>query len=44
MNYEIFKAENTDEIVWLRLNRLKSVTLCEKLIREKLLKSPNPQL
>lgn len=36
MQSESFKAENSDEIVWLRLNRLKSVTLCSKLIRKKL--------
>ena len=41
---ETFRAENTDEIVWLRLNRLKSVKLCEKLIRKKLAKSPNPNI
>ena len=42
MEQETFKAENIDEIVWLRLNRLKSVRLCENLIRKKLSKSPNP--
>jgi hypothetical protein len=42
MRYETYKAENIDEIVWLRLNRLKSIKLCENLIKDKLLKSPNP--
>lgn len=42
MRHETFKAENIDEIVWLRLNRLKSARLCENLIREKLAHSPNP--
>jgi hypothetical protein len=42
MRDETYKAENVDEIVWLRLNRLKSVKLCENLIRKKLTKSPNP--
>lgn len=42
MRHETFKAENIDEIVWLRLNRLKSVRLCENLIRKKLAKTPNP--
>lgn len=42
MRHETFKAENIDEIVWLRLNRFKSVKLCENLIRIKLAKSPNP--
>lgn len=41
MRDETFKAENVDEIVWLRLNRLKSVRLCENLIRKKLTKSQN---
>lgn len=44
MRDESFKAENVDEIVWLRLNRLKSVKLCENLIRRKLEKSPNPSI
>lgn len=42
MRNETFKAENVDEIVWLRFNRFKSVKLCEDLIRKKLIKSPNP--
>lgn len=41
MREETYKAENIDEIIWLRLNRLKSVKLCENLIRKKLSKSPN---
>lgn len=44
MRDESFKAENVDEIVWLRLNRLKSVKLCENLIRRKLEKFPNPSV
>ncbi len=35
MKAESFRAENTDEIVRLRLNRLKSVKLCEKLLQAK---------
>ncbi len=35
MKTESFKAENSVEIVWLRLNRLKSKNLCEKVIRSK---------
>jgi len=42
MKNEKFKAENADEIVWLRLNRLKSTKLCENLIRKKLATAPNP--
>ena len=38
MEMERYKAENADEIIWLRLNRLKSSKLCEKLIRTKLQK------
>jgi|JI10StandDraft_1071094.scaffolds.fasta_scaffold00925_10 hypothetical protein len=41
MRHETYKAEDIDEIVWLRLNRLKSVKLCENLIRTKLTKTPN---
>ncbi len=41
MKSEKYKAENSDEIVWLRLNRLKSNMLCEKLIKSKLEKEPN---
>jgi len=41
MPSERFKAENIDEIVLLRLNRLKSIKLCEKLIRNKLDKNQN---
>jgi hypothetical protein len=44
MTDEIFKAENGDEVVWLRLNRLKSVKLCENLLRGKLEKSPMPMI
>lgn len=44
MRHETFKAENIDEIIWLRLNRLKSVKLCENLIRTKLEKNPNPAI
>lgn len=36
MRNESYKAENADEIVWLRLNRLKSTNLCKKLIENKL--------
>lgn len=32
MRDEIFKAENVDELVWLRLNRFKSIQLCENLM------------
>ena len=42
MRSETFKAENIDELIWLRLNRLKSIKLCENLIRRKLSKTPNP--
>lgn len=35
MKSESYKGENTDEIVWLRLNRLKSINLCEKVIKSK---------
>ena len=35
MKTESFKAENSDEIVWIILNRLKSKNLCEKVIRSK---------
>jgi len=42
MANESYKAENSDEIVWLRLNRLKSIRLCENLIKTKLEKAPNP--
>jgi len=41
MQNESYKAENTDELVWLRLNRLKSTRLCENLLRSKLEKEPN---
>jgi len=41
MTTENYKAGDIDEIVWLRLNRLRSVKLCEKLIRAKLVKNPN---
>lgn len=41
MKHETFKASNIDEIIWLRLNRLKSVKLCEDLLRKKLEQSPN---
>lgn len=41
MRDESYKAENTDEIVWLRLNRFKSVKLCENLIRKKANKGPS---
>lgn len=44
MNEESYQAEDQDEIVWLRLNRLKSVILCEKLIRSKLKKEPNSEV
>ncbi len=44
MRNENFKAENIDELVWLRINRLKSVKLCENLIRNKLAKTPNPAI
>jgi hypothetical protein len=44
MDAESFLGENSDEIVWLRLNRLKSVKLCEILIRNKLSASPNPEI
>jgi len=33
---ERFVAEDSDEIVWLRLNRFKSVKLCEVVLKEKL--------
>lgn len=36
MEQESYKAEDSSELVWLRLNRLKSVKLCENLIRKKL--------
>lgn len=42
MSAESYKAENSDEIIWLRLNRLKSTKLCENLIRAKLEREPNP--
>lgn len=42
MRNETFKAENIDELIWLRLNRFKSVKLCENLIRKKLTTNPNP--
>ena len=35
MKTESYKAENSDEIVLLRLNRLKSINLCEKVIKSK---------
>ncbi len=35
MRNESYKAEDTDEIVWLRLNRFKSVKLCENLLQRK---------
>ena len=41
MSHETFKAEDIDEIVWLRLNRLKSIKLCENLIRKKLTRIHN---
>src|SRR5690606_17804251 len=44
MSRENYKANNVDEIVWLRLNRLRSVRLCEKLIRDKLTISPNEDI
>lgn len=44
MTHESYKAENIDEIVWLRLNRLKSVKLCENLIRKKLALTPNSKI
>jgi hypothetical protein len=44
MRQETFKADNIDEIVWLRLNRFKSIKLCENLIRLKLAKNPNPAI
>jgi hypothetical protein len=42
MSAESYKAENSDEIIWLRLNRLKSTKLCENLIRAKLERDANP--
>jgi len=44
MKSEKFKAENSDELVWLRLNRLKSARLCENLIKDKLEKKANPRI
>jgi hypothetical protein len=44
MKQETFKAQNIDEMVWLRLNRLRSVKLCENLIRQKLRKAPNDSI
>lgn len=44
-NYtERFRAENPDEIVFLRLNRLRSSRLCENLLRNKLKENPNPAI
>lgn len=40
-NSQSFRAENPDEIVFLRLNRLKSTRLCENLLRDKLSGTPN---
>jgi hypothetical protein len=42
MKNETFKASNIDEVIWLRLNRLKSVKLCEDLLNRKLKQTPNP--
>jgi hypothetical protein len=42
MKKESFKAQNTDELVWLRLNALRSVKLCENMIKCKLESCPNP--
>lgn len=44
MSRESYKANNVDEIVRLRLNRLKSTRLCEKLIRDKLTVFPNEDI
>lgn len=44
MRNETFKASNIDEIIWLRLNRLKSVKLCEDLLNRKLKQVPNPAI
>lgn len=41
---ERFRAENPDEIVFLRLNRLRSPRLCENLLRDKLNENPNPAI
>lgn len=41
---ERFRAENPDEIVFLRLNRLKSTRLCENLLWDKLNDTPNPSM
>ena len=42
MKTESFKAQNTDELVWLRLNALRSVKLCENIIKSKLESAANP--
>lgn len=35
MNTERFVGENAEELIWLRINRLRSVNLCEALLRKK---------